>query len=351
MHLNQMHYHHVERISRLRVAKLWSIATILVVGLAGLIHLSLIREHFEEQFVYGLVFTILALFQFNLALLLAVRRGPAVYRLGIWGSGLIVLVYVATRLIPLPGASVPEEVDALGIAATGLEIAAVLLLAVTLPEPATTRRPRGVPLWWGLGGAVVFAPLWLILTGVVEFSSEVYASSLTWVGTNSWAALTPILVGSPLPHVWLAAPWWSLPAAFVLAVLVGLNLGCSTSLLINGDESSRGRRARLLALLPAGLAAPVCCTASTPLLALLGVPLFLGVIAAPFAALLSAVLLLLSLVFLLVRGARATCTPGDTRGEGASCDVGEEKEQGDAALVPGNQKGKEDDMTTLVAGG
>jgi hypothetical protein len=217
---------------------------------------------------------------------------------------------------------------------------AVLLLAVALPEPETSRKPRGAPLWWGLGGAVVFAPLWLILTGVVQWTGAVYTSPLTWVGTDSWSALTPLLVGSPLPHVWLAAPWWSLPAAFVLAVLVGLNLGCSTSLLINGYESSRGRRARLLALLPAGLAAPVCCTASTPLLALLGVPLFLGVMAAPFAALLSAVLLSLSLVFLRVRGDRATCTPGDPRGEGASCDVGEEKEQGDAALVPGNHPGR-----------
>lgn len=340
MHLNQMHAYSRERTSRLPAAKRWSMATILVVGLAGLIHLSLIREHFAEQFVYGLVFTILALFQFNLALLLAVRPGPAVYRVGIWGSGLIVLVYVVTRLIPLPGASVPEEVDALGIAATGLEIAAVLLLAVALPEPATSRVRRGAPLWWGLGGAVIFAPLWLILTGVVQWTSAVYTSPLTWVGTDSWAALTPILVGSPLPHVWLAAPWWSLPAALVLAVLVGLNLWFSTWMLIAGSMSGRGRRARLLALLPTGLAAPVCCTASTPLLALLGVPLFLGVMAAPFAALLSAALLSLSLVFLRVRGTRASCTPGDSRGVGASCDVGEKKEQGDAVLVPGNHPGR-----------
>src|SRR5260370_16028919 len=173
--LNQMHYHHIERTSCLTVAKPRSIATILVVGLAGLIHLSLIREHFAEQFVYGLVFTALALFQLTLALLLAVRPGPRVYRVGIWGSGLIVLVYVMTRLIPLPGASVPEEVDALGIAATGFEIAAVLLLAVALPEPATARRPHGAPLWCGFGGAVVFVLLWLILTGVVAFSSAVYA--------------------------------------------------------------------------------------------------------------------------------------------------------------------------------
>src|SRR5712691_11353038 len=139
MALNQIRHQFTEQLAQRHVGSLGRTATILVVGLAGLIHLSLIREHFEEQFVYGLVFTILALFQFNLALLLAVRPGPAVYRLGILGSGLIVLVYVVTRLIPLPGASVPEEVDALGIAATGMEIAAVLLLAVTLPEPATAR--------------------------------------------------------------------------------------------------------------------------------------------------------------------------------------------------------------------
>ncbi len=343
MHLNQMHYHPVERTSHWCTAKWWSIVTILVVGVAGLIHLSLVREHFEEQFVYGLVFTALALFQLTLAFLLAVQPGPTVYRVGIWGSGLIVLVYVVTRLIPLPGASGPEEVDALGITATLLELAAVLLLAVALPEPETSRRPRGAPLWWGIGGAVVFALLWLILTGVVEFSRGVYASSLTWAGTESWSALTPILVGSPLPHVWLAAPWWSLPAAFVLAVLVGLNLWYSTRLLINGYESSRGRRARLLALLPAGLAAPVCCTASTPLLALLGVPLFLGVMAAPFAALLSAVLLSLSLIFLhvrFVRGGRGACTPGDHRTVLFDSHTGEETEQGDAAIVPGNHPGR-----------
>jgi hypothetical protein len=332
MHLNQMHSHHVERTSYLRATQWWRMATILVVGLAGLIHLSLIREHFAEQFVYGLVFTALALFQLTLALLLAVRPGPRVSRVGIWGSGLIVLVYVVTRLIPLPGASVPEEVDALGIAATGLEIAAVLLLAVALPEPETSRRPRGAPLWWGFGGAVVFAPLWLILTGVVQWTSEAYTSPLTWAGTGSWSALLPILVGEPLPHVWLAAPWWSLPAALALAILVGLNLWLSTRMLSAGLVSCKGRRARLLTLLPAGLAAPVCCSASTPLLALLGVPLFLGVMAAPFAALLSAVLLALSLVFLHVRGARSTCTqarPGRVSPDGRT---DKEKEQGEAAL-------------------
>src|SRR5260370_28679297 len=74
MHLNQMHSHHIEWTSRSYAAKHWSSATMLVVGLAGLIHLSLIREHFAEQFVYGLVFTALAGLPLPLALLLAVCR-------------------------------------------------------------------------------------------------------------------------------------------------------------------------------------------------------------------------------------------------------------------------------------
>ena len=57
MHVNQMHSHYRERTSHWRAAKLSSIATILVVELAGLIHLRLVREHFEERFVYGLVYT------------------------------------------------------------------------------------------------------------------------------------------------------------------------------------------------------------------------------------------------------------------------------------------------------
>src|SRR5258708_36744857 len=53
------------------------IAVILVVGLAGMVQLALVREHFAEQFVSGLVFLALALFQLNLALLLALRAGAA----------------------------------------------------------------------------------------------------------------------------------------------------------------------------------------------------------------------------------------------------------------------------------
>jgi hypothetical protein len=55
-------------------------AVILVVGSAG------VRKHFAEHIVSGLVFLTLALFQLNFAFLLALRPGPAAYRVGRWGS-------------------------------------------------------------------------------------------------------------------------------------------------------------------------------------------------------------------------------------------------------------------------
>ncbi len=228
----------------------------------------------------------------------------------------------------------------LGIVATSLELAAVVLLALALPEPATTWRARSAPFCWGLGGALAFAPLWLIATGVVQWTDAIYSAPLAWYGTTSWSTLTPILAGSPLPHLWLAAPWWSLPAALLLALLVGLTLWSSTRMVVAGSLSGRGRRGNLLTLLPAGLAAPVCCSASTPLLGLLGVPLVLGIWAAPFAVLLSAVLLTLSLVFLHVRGRRGACTPGAPELLPSAAAPGEEPELGDTAYRPGTSPGR-----------
>jgi hypothetical protein len=317
MHLAQMRHRLNVQTAGLRTT------VILVVGLAGVVQLALVREHFAESFVSGLIFLALALFQLNLALLLALRAGPAVYRVGRWGSGLIVLVYIATRLFPLPEANVPEEIGVIGIVATGLELAAVLLLAVALPAPATLRKPHGRAGAWGVGGAVVFALLWLPLTGVVQWTTTVYATPLYWAGTDSWSALTPILSGSPLPHLWLVAPWWSLPAVAILAILVGLNLWLSTQMRSAGVGKSEERRAGLLTVLPAGIAAPVCCSASPPLLALFGVPLALDAMAAPFAALLSAVLLTFSLVFLRIRFRRALCRPFDDNAASLSLRRGE----------------------------
>jgi hypothetical protein len=160
--------HMLHRVSR--AVPQARVVAALTVGLAGLIHLALSREHFEEQVAYGLAFTMLAVFQLGLALLLVTRPGPRVHQAGICGSGLTALVYVATRLVPPPGSSAPEELDGLGIAATGFELAAVVLLALALPD-YRVMRPRVSPGWWGVGGGLLSAPLWLVATGSIQWTS------------------------------------------------------------------------------------------------------------------------------------------------------------------------------------
>jgi hypothetical protein len=265
--------------------------TVLVVGLAGLIHLALTPEHFAEQVLFGLVFTVLALFQLTLALLLVWRPMPLVYRLGIWSSTAIVLLFLGTRLIPPPGAAVPEAVEPVGVLATGLELAAVLLLALALPDPPNQRR-RLRAGWWGVSGALLVLVGWPILTGMLQWFPRALPLSLSWVSGAGWSFRLPALVGSPLPHLWLVAPWWSLLALPLLSCLVGLQLWLTSHLIQAGRLEPRTRRQGLLSLVPAGLAVPSCCTASTPLLVALGVPLNLGVLLAPGATALSLLLLL-----------------------------------------------------------
>jgi hypothetical protein len=284
-------------VSRLPDARAWPggltgrALTVFVVGLAGLIHLMLTPEHFAEQPLSGLVFTALALFQLALALLLVWRPTPLVCRLGIWGSTAIVLLFLGTRLIPPPGAAAPEEVEPVGILATGLELIAVLLLALALPDPPTQRR-RWRAGWWGVSGALLVLVGWPILTGMLQWLPTASPPALTWVTGADWSWRLPALVGSPLPHLWLVAPWWSLPALPLLALLVGLQLWQVSHLIQAGRLAPRARRQGLLSLVPAGLAVPSCCTASTPLLVALGVPLNLGVLLAPGATALSLLLLL-----------------------------------------------------------
>jgi hypothetical protein len=282
--------------------RLATLVAAVTVALAGLIHLVLIREHFAERFLYGVVFTVMALFQLTLAWLLLRRPGPRVYRAGIWGSGLIVLVYVATRLAPPPGATAPEAVDAIGIAATALELAAVILLAVALPDGPP--HPGLAPRWWGIVGGLATAPLWLVATGSLTWTDTLTRPWLTWYGQRT--PISPALVGSPYPHLWLFAPWWVLLGAAGLSLLVGLNLWLATRLVAEGKLSCRARRAGLLALLPAALAAPLCCGA--PLAALFGLPLVFRFKVAPLTMALSLLLLAANWAWLAARARRgAAC--------------------------------------------
>jgi len=129
-----------------------------------------------------------------------------VYRVGIWGSLAIVTLWVTTRTLalPLPGAKV-EPVTLPGVAATALEVAALLALVALLP--ATPRRPApGRPRFatgWALLAGAGFAVLFALASGTLVY---------TWTPLPGGIRAPSLSIAHvPLP---LAARWspWSSPA-------------------------------------------------------------------------------------------------------------------------------------------
>lgn len=268
-------------------------------GLAGAIHLSLTRQHFDEGLLFGVAFIGMGLYQVLLGCLLVVRPGPRAYQAGIWGSGLIIATYISTRVVPAPTATTPEEVTALGVAATTLELAALLLLVTALPDTAGRSWP--IPAW--LGGVVVGIAtpvLWVFVTGAIQWTEPVpYPMPKLYWDPSRFGVLTPALIGYVTDRLYLFLPWWAAIGAVILGILAAGNVWLATQLRRERRISCRRRRASLLGLLPAAFAAPVCC--AVPLAAIFGLStatLFAG---APFATAAAVGLLAGNLVWLAQR--------------------------------------------------
>lgn len=238
-------------------------ATLLTVALvlgAANVHLFLTPEHFREGLQFGLFFLAAALFQLWLAFALLLMPGPRVYRIGLWGSALIAATWMATRLIPPPGAPKPEPVEVWSVVATALEIAAIVALASTLPSvaPAPSRRARrAIAAATGAG----FASLVLVASGVV-----------TVIPPGKWTGPSFLFRVYPIPSWRLTGVWivlagrWS---ALIPWVMIGfLALGSvlvartvSLALRLPAAERCSVRRRGLFAALPALATVPVCCGA------------------------------------------------------------------------------------------
>jgi hypothetical protein len=261
------------------------------VGLAGVIQLALLPIYLLEQAPVGIVFTLVALGQLTLAVLLVRHLSSQVFRIGVRGAGGMALGYILTRLIPSPTIELPDVLTTISsvatAVATGLTYLAVIVLL--LASPAHTTPPgRVAACWWGWGGALLTAPLWLIAVGIVQWTSiPLPAPSLVWYAYAS--PMTPALVGPLLPHLWLFAPWWTLIVAGLLSILVGVNLWLTTRLIAEKRLSEYQRRLVFLMLLPASLAGPLCCGAS--LATLVGIPSVVSLALAPYVSLVSLVLL------------------------------------------------------------
>jgi hypothetical protein len=100
--------------------------------LAGLIHLGVVPEHFEELWGYGIFFVVAAVAQVGYVPRLLRWPNRTVLLLGIAGNSAIVLLYLLTRVvgIPLfgPEAGEVEEVGIIDVCATSSEAALVVAL-------------------------------------------------------------------------------------------------------------------------------------------------------------------------------------------------------------------------------
>ena len=273
---------------------------------AGAVHLALIGEHFAEGLLFGFAFLMMAAYQLVVGGVLVARPSRRAYGAGIWGSALIVAVYLATRIVPPPAATVPEQITPLGVVATSLELGALVLLVTVLPE--TEGRHWPVPAW--VGGLVIGLAtplLWVFVTGALQWAGPVaYRVPNLSIDTSVQSTLTPALYGWVSSRLYLFLPWWAGLGAVALGVLAGANVWLATRLRRAGTISGRRRRASLLGLLPAAFAAPVCC--GIPLAALFGIStatLFAG---APFATAAALGLLTLNVLALdHIRRAGAAC--------------------------------------------
>ncbi len=111
--------------------------------LAGLIHLWVMPEHFQEWWGYGTFFLVAAVAQVVYVPLLLRWPNQIVLLLGITGNSAIVLLYLLTRVvgIPLfgPEAGEVEGVGVIDVCATSSEAAIVVALGALLLRLARER--------------------------------------------------------------------------------------------------------------------------------------------------------------------------------------------------------------------
>src|SRR5882724_1832208 len=118
---------------------------------AGLLHLALFPEHLDEGVVIGLFFLASTVAEVLPAVLLVVRPSAAVTRIVVAVVGILLVVYIAARIVRLPFTSGPEDVDGIGVVTKALEVLAGVLAVAADQSP----RSRRLPVPAGVDGMAV----------------------------------------------------------------------------------------------------------------------------------------------------------------------------------------------------
>ena len=117
-------------------------AAAILSGVAALAHFVVVPEHFGEWWGYGVFFLVAAVAQAFYVAILLHRPRPPLLLLGVAGNLAIVVLYVVTHTVGIPffgpHAGAVEEVEALGLSATVVEVTLVIALVASL---RFARRP------------------------------------------------------------------------------------------------------------------------------------------------------------------------------------------------------------------
>lgn len=116
--------------------------------IAGAVHLSVIREHFQEALLYGYFFLVLTFLQFGFAAWVVWRPSPGLFKAGGLASVAVVLLWLATRTtgIPLgPAAGETEPFGVLDVVASAAEFLTALLSLLALRSATAATVPNASP--------------------------------------------------------------------------------------------------------------------------------------------------------------------------------------------------------------
>jgi hypothetical protein len=114
--------------------------------LAGVIHILVISEHFDESALYGTFFTVLGVVQVAYAVAVLVRPARALLALGALGNAAVVVLWLITRTagIPLgPEAGEVEAVGALDLVSSIAEVLLVVAAVVAIRQAAILYTAQG----------------------------------------------------------------------------------------------------------------------------------------------------------------------------------------------------------------
>ena len=135
-----------------------SIAILCSAGAAA-IHFAVLGEHFDESWLYGAFFAVVAWFQVVWALAVLREASPGLYWAGAAVNAAIIAIWAVTRTLGVPIGPASGEVEAVGVAdvfATLFEVVIVLTGAfLALRVAKQDGEPPFPGFWFAVGVAAV----------------------------------------------------------------------------------------------------------------------------------------------------------------------------------------------------